>query len=352
MVYKPSNFLILPVMPNLSAQPSAVRSRQSRLAAGMLAAVVLAMAGPAAGQTPPAQAPAAKNAPAPSTKAAPAPTAPATPPAAAAPSPPTQPPKATEAAPQAVPGFWDPRRRPDRPDLSRLTVIRFLTETDYPPFNFTGPDGNPAGFNVDLARSLCDEIKVTCTIQMRRFETLIDALATNRGDAIIASMAVTPQLRAKVDFTDPYYRAPARFVSRRDNVMPEIRPEYLEGKKVGVIAGTSHEAYLKAMFTDAEIHSYPDNDALRAALRRGEVDFIFGDAISLAFWINGTDSAECCAFSGGPFVESRYFGEGVGIAVRKGNDLLRQSLNWALFRIWEKGRFTDLWLRYFSISPF
>ena len=257
-----------------------------------------------------------------------------------------------EAAPQAVPGFWDPRRRPDRPDLSRLTVIRFLTETDYPPFNFTGPDGNPAGFNVDLARQLCEEIKVTCTIQMRRFETLLDAIASNRGDAIIASLAVTPQLRARVDFTDPYYRAPARFVSRRDAVMPEIRPEYLEGKKVGAIAGSAHEAYLKAMFTDAELHSYPNDEALRLALRRGEVDFIFGDAISLAFWINGTDSGECCAFSGGPFVESRYFGEGIGIAVRKGNDLLRQALNWALFRVWEKGRYTDLWLRYFSVSPF
>jgi polar amino acid transport system substrate-binding protein len=210
-----------------------------------------------------------------------------------------------EAAPQAVPGFWDPRRRPDRPDLSRLTVIRFLTETDYPPFNFTGADGNPAGFNVDLARSLCDEIKVTCTIQMRRFETLLDAITSNRGDAIIASLAVTPQLRAKVDFTDPYYRAPARFVSRREAVMPEVRPEYLEGKKVGAIAGSSHEAYLKAMFTDAEIRPYANDDALRLGLRRGEVDFIFGDAISLAFWINGTDSAECCAFSGGPFVESR-----------------------------------------------
>ncbi|MVT64802.1 transporter substrate-binding domain-containing protein [Bradyrhizobium pachyrhizi] len=342
-------------MPNPSVQPFAVRSRQLRLAAGMIAAALLAPAGPAIGQTSPAQPPAAKAAPAPAPPISPAPAAPQTAPAAPAatqPAPTLSPKAAAEAAPQAVPGFWDPRRRPDRPDLSRLTVIRFLTETDYPPFNFTGPDGNPAGFNVDLARSLCDEIKVTCTIQMRRFETLIDALATNRGDAIIASMAVTPQLRAKVDFTDPYYRAPARFVSRRDNAMPEIRPEYLEGKKVGVIAGTSHEAYLKAMFTDAEIHSYPDNDTLRAALRRGEVDFIFGDAISLAFWINGTDSAECCAFAGGPFVESRYFGEGVGIAVRKGNDLLRQSLNWALFRIWEKGRFTDLWLRYFSVSPF
>src|SRR3981189_1893748 len=212
----------------------------------------------------------------------------------------TLPKPAPEAAPQAVPGFWDPRRRPERPDLSRLTVIRFLTETDYPPFNFTGPDGNPAGFNVDLARALCDEIKVTCTIQMRRFETLIDAITSNRGDAIIASLAVTPQLRAKVDFTDPYYRAPARFVSRRDAVMPEIRPEYLEGKKVGVVGGTAHEAYLKAMFTDAEIRPFADNDAMRLALRRGEVDFIFGDAISLAFWINGTDSAACCAFSGGP----------------------------------------------------
>ncbi|MFO1109522.1 MAG: transporter substrate-binding domain-containing protein [Bradyrhizobium sp.] len=257
-----------------------------------------------------------------------------------------------EAAPQAVPGFWDPRRRPDRPDLSRITVIRFLTETDYPPFNFTGPDGNPAGFNVDLARALCDEIKVTCTIQMRRFETLVDAISSNRGDAIIASLAVTPQLRTRLDFTDPYYRAPARFVSRREAVMSEVRPEYLEGKKIGVIGGTSHEAYLKAMFTDAEIKSFAGDDTLRIALRRGDVDLIFGDAISLAFWVNGTDSGECCAFSGGPFVESRFFGEGVGIGVRKGNDLLRQALNWAMFRVWEKGRYTDLWLRYFSISPF
>jgi polar amino acid transport system substrate-binding protein len=253
---------------------------------------------------------------------------------------------------QAVPGFWDPRRRPERPDLSRLAVIRFLTETDYPPFNFTGADGNPAGFNVDLARALCEEIKVSCTVQMRRFETLLDALSSNRGDAIVASLAVTPQTRARVDFTDPYYRAPGRFVARKDAAMPEIRPEYLEGKKVGAIAGSAHEAYLKTMFTDAELHSYPNDEAMRAALKRSEVDFVFGDAISLAFWINGTDSEACCAFSGGPFLESRYFGEGVGIAVRKGNDLLRQALNWALFRVWEKGRYTDLWLRYFSVNPF
>jgi len=252
----------------------------------------------------------------------------------------------------AVPGFWDPRRRPERPDLSRLQTIRFLTETDYPPFDYAGPDGNPAGFNVDLARLLCDEIKVTCTIQARRFDTLLDALADNRGDAVIASIAPTAETRRLADFTDPYYRTPARFAARRDYPAGDVVPERLEGKKVGVVAGTAHEAYLKAMFTEAEVRPYPTAEAARNALRQKEVDLLFDDGIALAFWLNGTDSAGCCAFRGGPFLESRFFGEGVGIAVKRGNDLLRQSLNWALFQLWEKGSFTDLWLRYFPISPF
>jgi polar amino acid transport system substrate-binding protein len=251
-----------------------------------------------------------------------------------------------------VPGFWDPRRRPERPDLSRLQSIRFLTELDYPPFNYAGADGNPVGFNVDLARQLCDEIKTSCTIQARRFELLLDALDDNRGDAIIASIAITPATRQRADFTDPYYRTPARFVARTDSPIRDVLPELVEGKKIAVVAGTAHEAFLKEMFTAAEVRSYANPEAAREALRNKDVDLLFGDGITLAFWLNGSDSAGCCAFRGGPYLESRYFGEGVGIAVRRGNDLLRQALNWALFRTWEKGGFTDLWLRYFPISPF
>ncbi len=251
-----------------------------------------------------------------------------------------------------VPGFWDPRRRPERPDLTRVVGIRFLTEVDYPPFNFAGPDGNPQGFNVDLARMLCEELKLACTIQMRRFETLLAALNQNRGDAVIASIAVTPQMRAQVDFTDPYYRTPGRFVARRDSPIEDPLPEKLEGKKVAVVAGTAHEAYLKALFTEVDLRSYPSAEVARLALRQGDVDLLFGDAVSLAFWLNGTDSGDCCGFRGGPYMDSRYFGEGIGIAVKKGNDTFRQALNWALFRVWEQGRFSDLWLRYFPVSPF
>ena len=82
--------------------------------------------------------------------------------------------------------------------------------------------------------------------------------------------------------------------------MQDPLPERLEGKKVAVVTGTAHEAYLKALFTEAEVRPYPNAEVARLALRRGEVDLLFGDSISLAFWLNGTDSENCCAFAAAP----------------------------------------------------
>ena len=165
-------------------------------------------------------------------------------------------------------------------------------------------------------------------------------------------IAVSEQTRSRADFSDPYYRPAARFVSRRNAGIDTVTPERLEGKKVAVVAGSAHEQYLRTLFTEADVRPFPDSEATRQALRKGEVDLLFGDGFALAFWLNGAASENCCAFAGGPFVESRFFGEGIGVAVRRGNDTLRLAINWALYRIWETGRFTDLWLRYFPISPF
>jgi polar amino acid transport system substrate-binding protein len=249
-----------------------------------------------------------------------------------------------------VPGFWDPKRRPERPESGRLTTIRFLTEEDYPPFNFRGPGGQPAGFNVDLARAICAELNLVCTIQVRRFNTLLDSLNDNRGDAAIASLAITPQNRARADFTDRYYRTPARFIARKEVLLDQITPEAIAGRRVAVVAGTAHEAYLRDFFPETVIRSYPNVETALAALKRAEAELMFGDGVALAFWLNGTGSANCCVFRGGPFTESRYFGEGVGIAVRRGNENLRRALDYALFRVWEKGTYTELYLRYFPIS--
>ena len=252
----------------------------------------------------------------------------------------------------AVPGFWDPRRRPERPDLSRLQTIRFLTETDYPPFDYAGPDGNPAGFNVDLARLLCDEIKVTCTIQARRFDTLLDALADNRGDAVIASIAPTAETRRRADFTDPYYRTPARFVARIDSGIGDVLPELLEGKKIAVVAGTAHEAFLKQMFTEAELRPYPNADAARAALRNKRRRPVVrrrhrAGVLAQRHRLRRLLRLPRRPVPGKPLLRRghRHRGQARQRSAAPGLEL-------GAVPAMGKGRFTDLWLRYFPISPF
>ena len=257
---------------------------------------------------------------------------------------------ATEAADPFVPGFWNPDAVPDKPDLSGIGTIRFVTTNDYPPFGFALANGVATGFDVDLARAICAELQVTCTIQARRWDTIVPALLRNQADAAIASIAITDQARRDLAFAGPYYRTPARFVVRAASPLPGVDAEALAGKRIGVVAGSAHQAYLKMFFPKAVAVPFDTVEAARAALKAGSVDAVFGDAVTWALWMNGADAAGCCAFAGGPFTEARFFGRGAGIAVRKGDVVLRQALDYALARVAAKGTYGDLYLKYFPLG--
>jgi polar amino acid transport system substrate-binding protein len=256
------------------------------------------------------------------------------------------------AQPVAIPNFWDPRARPERPDLTGTRTLRFLTDDDYPPLHFAGPDGAPTGFAVELARAACERLALACTVQVRRFDTLLDALAENRGDVISAAVPINAALHRRFAVTLPYFRIPARFAVRRDKELAPPQPGAVEGRTVGVVEGTAHEAFLDASFAKAKRRAFPDLTSAQVALRRGEVDYLFADALGLALWIGGTDAAGCCAFAGGPYLDSRYFGEGVGFVLRHDDEIVRRALDYALHRLWDEGKYAELYLRFFPISPF
>lgn len=257
---------------------------------------------------------------------------------------------AEQAPTVSIPSFWDPDAQLDRPELVGVRALRFLTDDDYPPLDFALPDGTLAGFNVDIARAICAELQVACTIQVRRWDTLIDSLLSGKGDAVAASFVATPALRAKVDFTKPYYKSPARFIARKDSKLADTTPTALNGKNIGVVAGSAHKAYLDAFFSGVVQKPYPDVGALRDALRTGAIDAAFGDGLSWAVWLGGSASDDCCAFKGGPYLESRFFGEGVGIALRKEDTDLRHAIDWALARLATRGVYAELYLKYFPVG--
>ena len=239
-----------------------------------------------------------------------------------------------------------------KPDFGNTETIRFLTDSDYPPFNYLDEEGSLGGFNVDLARAICEELVMECDVRAGDWVELIATLERKDTDAIIASIRATPKTLEKLDFTDSYYRTPARFIVRKDSKLEDMDPKTLVGRSIAVVKDTGHAAFLKDFFTESEITAFSNVRQAKVALKEKKVEILFGDGISLMYWINGTTSEGCCEFRGGPFLESRYFGEGVGIALRKGDRKMRAILNYGLARVRASGRLEELYLRYFPLSVF
>ena len=234
----------------------------------------------------------------------------------------------------------------------RRVAIRFLTDSDFPPFNYFDEDNVLTGFNVDVARAICLELDAACDIQVRPWAALLPALAKGEAEAVIASHSATPNALRVADFTDRYYFTPARFAGKRAMAKLDATPEGLEGMRIAVAKGTAHEAYLRAFFRDSTVRVFESVELARDALTTGAADLLFDDGISLAFWLNGTASKACCEFKGGPFAEPKYFGDGIGIAVKRDDAQLKTMINSALKRMRESGRYEELLLRYFPLRVF
>ncbi|HVV93783.1 MAG TPA: transporter substrate-binding domain-containing protein [Hyphomicrobiales bacterium] len=255
-------------------------------------------------------------------------------------------------AQDGLPQFRDPALRRVRPDLGPRQVVRFLTSADWPPFQFLAPDGSPTGFNADLARALCEELGLSCTLQAQPWQDLVPALQKGQADAVIAGFRPNADLEQQVLLTQVYFRLPARFAVRRDSPLGDAVPESLAGKSIAVVSGSAHEAYLNAFFRRSTVEAFPDEAAALAALQAGHADALFGDGVTLARWVGGAASGGCCRLAGGPYLESRFFGEGMAIAVPLADVRLRAALDYALSDIEAKGTMAELYLRWFPVGLF
>jgi polar amino acid transport system substrate-binding protein len=253
---------------------------------------------------------------------------------------------------EIVPDVWQGDVLRPKPELHGLTKLRFVTDSDYPPFHYFDEEGVLTGFNVDLAKAICETLQVECDVRAVGWDELFTSLDNGDADAAIASIRISEESLAKADFTERYYATPARFIAKKDSELKDVRPETVTGQKIGVAQGTGHEAYLKLFFPGAAITPFETADAAQVALKDGQVDLVFGDGIGLTFWINGVTSDGCCEFRGGPYLDSKFFGEGVGIALKRGNRNLTEILNYGLEQVHASGRYEELFLRYFPMSFF
>lgn len=220
--------------------------------------------------------------------------------------------------------------------------IKFAMEATYAPFEYMDENNQIQGFDVDLANALCEEMKATCTFHNQAFDSLIPALKFKRYDAAISAMDITEARLQQVNFSDAYYDNSAAFISIEGKVADQAE---LEGKRIGVQNGSTHQSYLLKQLPGVTAVPYSSYQDAFIDMKNGRIDSVFGDTAVVAEWFKKQDNL---TYVGDQVTNQEYFGNGFGIAVNKSNPELVAQLNTALAAVKANGEYDKIFNKYFG----
>ncbi len=228
-------------------------------------------------------------------------------------------------------------------------TIRIGVEGNYPPFSQVAADGKLEGFDIDIANALCAKMGATCEMVQQEWDGMIPALNARKFDMIVASMSITEKRKEVVDFSDPYYDVPSRFIAA-DGAFTGTTPADLAGKTIIVLRNSPRADYIAATYPDSPTLLVDKETAVYMELAAGRGDIAFGSSV-----VSGE------AFLKQP--EGKGFGQvgeaifltdgadgGVGIAIRKNEEDLKARVNTALAGIMADGSYKTLADKYFDFD--
>lgn len=225
--------------------------------------------------------------------------------------------------------------------------IRIATEGAYAPFNMKNEQGELIGFDVDIAKALCAEMKADCTIVEQDWDGMIPALKGKKFDAIIASMSITEDRLKAIDFTDPYYTNALAFVAAKGSDFKTDK-ESLKGKTLGAQRATIAGQYLEDTLGDVvTVKLYDTQDNAYLDMAAGRLDGLVSDKFPAYDWLR-TDAGANFEFKGDTIKTETV--DKIGIGIRHGEDELKAKFNTALKAIVENGTYEKINAQYFPFS--
>jgi len=229
--------------------------------------------------------------------------------------------------------------------------LRVGVEGAYPPFSWKEADGTLKGFDIEIAEAVCNELGRKCVLVEQDWDGMIPALLARKFDTIIASMSITDERKKRVDFTNKYYNTPAKFVARKGAGL-KISKAGLQGKRIGLQRGTTHQCFMEKMYPEAELVLYGTQEEVFQDLAIGRIDAQFSDSIAADDGFLKTDAGKDFEFTGGDQHDEECHGPGAGMAVRKSDTALRDDLNRAIKAIRANGTYQKINAKYFDYDIF
>lgn len=230
--------------------------------------------------------------------------------------------------------------------------LKVAVDPTYEPFTYKTPQGELTGFDVDIAKAVCEQIKRKCVFVEQVWDSMIPGLQAKKYDAIISSMSMTDERRRVVDFSDRYYKTPSAIVVKKD--VQYSGPASLKGKKIGVLKGSTQEKWAMGELKPAGVTvvPYEAQDQVYLDINSGRLDGTVADKVEVHGGFLRKPEGKDYGYVGPDQYETKYYGDGIGIALRKNQGDLKKQINEAIKTIRSNGTYNTIAKKYFDFDPY
>ncbi|WP_435952793.1 lysine/arginine/ornithine ABC transporter substrate-binding protein ArgT [Dryocola sp. BD626] len=232
-------------------------------------------------------------------------------------------------------------------------TVRIGTDATYAPFSSKDAKGDFVGFDIDLGNELCKRINTKCTWVGSDFDSLIPSLKAKKIDAIISSLSITEKRQQEIAFSDKLYAADSRLIASKGSpIKPTL--DSLKGKHVGVLQGSTQEAYANAEWRPKgiDVVAYANQDLIYSDLSAGRLDAAFQDEVAASEGFLKQPAGKDFAFAGPSVKDKKYFGDGTGIGLRKDDTELKAAFDKALAEMRIDGTYDKFAKKYFDFNVY
>ena len=230
------------------------------------------------------------------------------------------------------------RSAPAGTDPSSLLIC---TELNYPPYSFRDENGQPAGFNVDLTKSILRVMGMQAEIRIGAWSEIRKALETGEID-VIGGMYYSAEREEKVDFSPPFAIVHHAVFAHRDASPVESAAD-LKGRELVVMRGDiMHDYVLAKGLTDRLILADTPAEALRL-LAAGKHEYALLAKLPGLHWMKTLKLSNVTAI-GKPIRPEKYC-----YAVVEGNEDLLAAFSEGLAILEQTGQYQDIYARWLGV---
>ena len=230
--------------------------------------------------------------------------------------------------------------------------LKVAIDPTYEPFTYKTADGKPTGFDVDIANAICAEMKRNCVFVEQVWDSMIPGLQARKYDVVVSSLSITEERKRVIDFSDRYYKTPSAIVVKKGTAY--ANPASLKGKRIGVLKGSTQEKWAMGELKPAGVTvvPYEAQDQVYLDIKAGRLDGTVADKVEVHGGFLRKPEGKDYGYVGPDQYETKYYGDGIGIGMRKGQKDLKDQINKAIKTIRSNGTYNTIAKKYFDFDPY